>query len=214
MRTYALRSTSKTNKHMKLSGGHILMESLVRNKVDLIFGYPGGAIMPIYDSLYDFGKKIKHVLVRHEQGAVHAAEGYARILGKPGVCFATSGPGATNLVTGIADAMLDSVPIVCITGQVSLSVLGTDAFQETDIVGVTTPITKWNYQVTHAEEIPLAIKRAFNIARTGRPGPTLVDITKNAQFDTFEYSYPKDSNLPGYTIPSDPDESKIKMAAE
>lgn len=199
---------------MKITGAQAVMESLINERVDVIFGYPGGAIMPIYDALFDYGKKIRHILVRHEQGASHAAEGYARILGKPGVCFATSGPGATNLVTGIADAMLDSVPIVCITGQVSLSVLGTDAFQETDIVGVTTPITKWNYQVTHAEEIPLAIKRAFHIARTGRPGPTLVDITKNAQFDTFEYSYPKDVDLPGYRIPSDPDELKIKKAAE
>lgn len=199
---------------MKLSGGHILMESLIRNQVDLIFGYPGGAIMPIYDSLYDFGDKLKHVLVRHEQGAIHAAEGYARILGKPGVCFATSGPGATNLVTGIADAMMDSVPVVCITGQVYSSLLGTDAFQETDVIGVTTPITKWNYQITKAEEVAEIIAKAFFIAQNGRPGPVLIDITKNAQIEKTEFKYPKKISLPSFKIPKSPNISLIKQAAK
>lgn len=198
---------------MKLSGGHILMESLVRNKVDLIFGYPGGAIMPIYDALYDFEKKIKHVLVRHEQGAIHAAEGYARITGKPGVCFATSGPGATNLVTGIADAMMDSVPVVCITGQVFAHLLGSDAFQETDVIGVTTPITKWNYQITKAEEVAETIAKAFYIANTGRPGPVVIDITKNAQIEKVDFKYPKQVILPYFKIAPKPNKSLIKQAA-
>lgn len=198
---------------MKLSGGHILMESLIRNKVDLIFGYPGGAIMPIYDALYDFKKRIKHVLVRHEQGAIHAAEGYARITGKAGVCFATSGPGATNLVTGIADAMMDSVPVVCITGQVYASLLGSDAFQETDVIGVTTPITKWNYQITKAEEIAETMAKAFYIANTGRPGPVVIDITKNAQIEKVDFKYPKDISLPYFKPVPKPNKSQIKQAA-
>lgn len=167
----------------ELSGSQLLLELLIREGVDTIFGYPGGAIMPVYDALYDYQDRLNHILVRHEQGAAHAAEGYARASGRVGVCMATSGPGATNLVTGIADAMLDSVPMVCITGQVGRAFLGTDAFQETDIIGITVPITKWNYQVTSAEELLTIIPKAFAVARSGRPGPVLIDITKNAQFE-------------------------------
>jgi acetolactate synthase-1/2/3 large subunit len=167
----------------EFTGAQLLLELLKRERVDTIFGYPGGAIMPVYDALYDYRDDIQHILVRHEQGAAHAAEGYARASGRVGVCMATSGPGATNLVTGIADAMLDSVPMVCITGQVARSFLGTDAFQETDIIGITVPITKWNYQVTSAEELLTVIPKAFAVARSGRPGPVLIDITKNAQFE-------------------------------
>lgn len=199
---------------MKLSGGQILMESLLKNKVDLIFGYPGGAIMPIYDALFDYEKKIKHVLVRHEQGAIHAAEGYARIKNKPGVVFATSGPGATNLVTGITDAMIDSVPVVCITGQVYANLLGSDAFQEADVIGITTPITKWNYQVTKPEEIAEVVAKAFYIANAGRPGPVLIDITKNAQIEKCEFKYPKEISIPSFKIPGKPNISTIKKAAK
>ena len=167
----------------EFTGAQLLLELLKRDGVDTIFGYPGGAIMPVYDALYDYRDDIQHILVRHEQGAAHAAEGYARASGRVGVCMATSGPGATNLVTGIADAMLDSVPMVCITGQVARSFLGTDAFQETDIIGITVPITKWNYQVTSAGELLTVIPKAFAVARSGRPGPVLIDITKNAQFE-------------------------------
>ena len=173
----------------KMTGGHMLMETLLQEGVKIIFGYPGGAIMPVYDALYDYRKKIHHVLVRHEQGAAHAAEGFARMTGRPGVCLATSGPGATNLITGIADAMMDSVPLVCITGQVAAHLVGTDAFQEADVIGMTTPITKWNYQVTRAEEIGEIMPKAFAIAQSGRPGPVLVDITKNAQAEIATYTY-------------------------
>jgi acetolactate synthase-1/2/3 large subunit len=155
--------------------------------VDTVFGYPGGAIMPIYDALYDFKSKLNHILVRHEQGAIHAAQGFARVSGKTGVVFATSGPGATNLVTGLADALIDSTPLVCITGQVFAHLLGTDAFQETDIINITIPITKWNYQITDAKEIPEILAKAFYLAKTGRPGPVLIDITKNAQLQLFDY---------------------------
>ena len=164
-------------KTKKITGAQAVIECLLEEKVDTLFGYPGGAIMPIYDALYDFKKNINHILVRHEQGATHAAQGYARVSGKTGVCLATSGPGATNLITGIADAQIDSTPLVCITGQVASHLLGTDAFQETDVVGISTPVTKWNVQVTKAEEIPAALAKAFYIARSGRPGPVLVDIT-------------------------------------
>lgn len=170
-----------------LSGAQAVMKALLAEGVEVIFGYPGGAIMPIYDALYDYQDVMRHILVRHEQGAAHAAEGYARLTGKAGVCFATSGPGATNLVTGIADAMMDSVPMVAITGQVAANVLGTDAFQEADVIGITTPVTKWNYQVTNPAEIPEVIHKAFQIAQSGRPGPVLIDITKNAQFELCEY---------------------------
>jgi acetolactate synthase I/II/III large subunit len=171
-----------------VSGSVAVLEALVAEKTDTIFGYPGGAIMPIYDALYDYRQQLNHILVRHEQGAIHAAQGYARSSGKTGVVFATSGPGATNLVTGLADAMIDSTPVVCITGQVFAHLLGTDAFQETDVINITTPVTKWNYQVTDANEIPSVLAKAFYIASTGRPGPVLIDITKNAQLQQFEYS--------------------------
>ncbi len=176
---------------MKITGAEALLKSLLLENVDTIFGYPGGAIMPVYDALYDYTDTLRHILVRHEQAAAHAAEGYARMTGKPGVCFATSGPGATNLVTGIADAMLDSIPVVCITGQVSSPLLGSDAFQEADVIGITTPITKWNYQITDATDIPETIAKAFYIAGTGRPGPVVIDITKDAQLQKTTFSYPK-----------------------
>ncbi len=171
----------------QITGSQAVLEALIHEGVDTIFGYPGGAIMPIYDALYDYNDKLKHILVRHEQGGIHAAQGFARTSGRVGVAFATSGPGATNLVTGLADAMIDSNPIVCITGQVFASLLGTDAFQETDVVNITSPVTKWNYQVTDATEIPAVLAKAFYIARTGRPGPVLIDITKNAQMQLFDY---------------------------
>ncbi|RFZ95327.1 biosynthetic-type acetolactate synthase large subunit [Mucilaginibacter conchicola] len=172
---------------VELTGSEALLEALIVEGVDTIFGYPGGAIMPIYDALYDYSEKLNHILVRHEQGGIHAGQGYARSSGKVGVVFATSGPGATNLVTGLADAQIDSTPLVCITGQVFAHLLGTDAFQETDVINITTPITKWNYQVTDATEIPEVLAKAFYIARSGRPGPVLIDITKNAQIQKFNY---------------------------
>ncbi|TDH28957.1 biosynthetic-type acetolactate synthase large subunit [Segetibacter sp. 3557_3] len=171
----------------KFTGSQAVLEAFIAEGVETIFGYPGGAIMPIYDALYDYNDRLKHILVRHEQGAIHAAQGFARSSGKVGVVFATSGPGATNLVTGLADAMIDSTPLVCITGQVFAHLLGTDAFQETDVLNITTPVTKWNYQVTDAKEIPSVLAKAFHIAKTGRPGPVLIDITKNAQLDKFDY---------------------------
>lgn len=171
-----------------INGSKAVLDALLAESVEIIFGYPGGAIMPIYDAIYDYTDRLQHILVRHEQGGIHAGQGYARTSGKTGVVFATSGPGATNLVTGLADAMIDSTPVVCITGQVFAHLLGTDAFQETDIINITTPVTKWNFQVTEASEIPGALAKAFYIARTGRPGPVLIDITKNAQLQTFEYA--------------------------
>ncbi|MDA3821849.1 MAG: thiamine pyrophosphate-binding protein, partial [Bacteroidales bacterium] len=179
-KTKAEKATKKVVTE-KISGAEAVVRSLLAEGVDTAFGYIGGAIMPVYDALFHYEDKLKHVMVRHEQGAIHAAQGYARIKRRPGVCFTTSGPGATNLVTGLADAMLDSTPLVCITGQVGASLLGTDAFQETDVVSVSLPITKWNYQITSAEEIPEAIAKAFFFANSGRPGPVLLDITKNAQ---------------------------------
>src|SRR5687768_904122 len=171
----------------QISGSVAVLEALIAEGVDTIFGYPGGAIMPIYDALYDYQEKLNHILVRHEQGGIHAGQGYARTSGRVGVVFATSGPGATNLVTGLADAQIDSTPLVCITGQVFAHLLGTDAFQETDVINITTPVTKWNYQVTDATEIPEIIAKAFYIAKSGRPGPVLIDITKNAQIQKFAY---------------------------
>jgi acetolactate synthase-1/2/3 large subunit len=170
---------------VEMTGSEALLDALIIEGVDTIFGYPGGAIMPIYDALYDYKEKLNHILVRHEQGGIHAGQGYARTSGKVGVVFATSGPGATNLVTGLADAQIDSTPLVCITGQVFAHLLGTDAFQETDVINITTPVTKWNYQVTDANEIPEVIAKAFYIAKSGRPGPVLIDITKNAQIQKF-----------------------------
>lgn len=185
-------------KTTKITGAEAVMKSLVAEQVDTIFGYPGGAIMPIYDALYDYESTVKHILVRHEQGAIHAAQGYARTSNKTGVVFATSGPGATNLITGLADALIDSTPLVCITGQVASHLLGTDAFQETDVVGISMPITKWNIQVTKAEEIPAAIAKAFYIAQSGRPGPVLIDITKDAQFGEMEFEYEKCTTIRSY----------------
>ncbi len=171
-----------------ITGSEIVLKSLIAEKVTTIFGYPGGAIMPIYDALYDYNDRLEHILVRHEQGAIHAGQGYARTSGEVGVVFATSGPGATNLVTGLADAMIDSTPLVCITGQVFAHLLGTDAFQETDVINITTPVTKWNYQVTDASEIADTLAKAFYIARSGRPGPVLIDITKNAQIQQVAFT--------------------------
>jgi acetolactate synthase-1/2/3 large subunit len=178
----------------RVSGSVALLEGLIAEGTETIFGYPGGAIMPIYDAIYDYKEKLNHILVRHEQGATHAAQGFARTSGKVGVVFATSGPGATNLVTGLADAQIDSTPMVCITGQVFAHLLGTDAFQETDVINITTPVTKWNYQVTDANEIPAALAKAFYIARSGRPGPVLIDITKNAQIQLFDFEGYKPCN--------------------
>ena len=172
-----------------ITGAEALIKTIIEENVDTIFGYPGGSIIPFYDKLYDYTDQLRHVLVRHEQGAVHAAEGYARATGQVGVCVATSGPGATNFVTGIADAMMDSTPIVCITAQVDAAQLGTNFFQEADMVGITTPITKWNYQISRAEDIPIVIPQAFHIARSGRPGPVLISVTKNAQVEKFRYRY-------------------------
>lgn len=183
----------------QVSGSVAVLEALIAEGVDTIFGYPGGAIMPIYDALYDYQEKLEHILVRHEQGGIHAGQGYARTSGKVGVVFATSGPGATNLVTGLADAMIDSTPLVCVTGQVFAHLLGTDAFQETDVINITTPVTKWNYQVTDATEIPEVMAKAFYIARSGRPGPVLIDITKNAQIQKFDYKgYKKCNHIRSY----------------
>ena len=182
-----------------ISGSQAVLEALIAEGVSTLFGYPGGAIMPIYDALYDYKDKLQHILVRHEQGGIHAAQGFARASGKTGVVFATSGPGATNLVTGLADAMIDSTPLVCITGQVFAHLLGTDAFQETDVINITTPVTKWNYQVTDATEIPTVLAKAFYIAGSGRPGPVLIDITKNAQLQKFDYSgYTKCEHIRSY----------------
>jgi acetolactate synthase-1/2/3 large subunit len=171
----------------QLTGSQAVLEACIAEGVNTIFGYPGGAIMPIYDALYDYKEKLQHILVRHEQGGIHAGQGFARTSGKVGVVFATSGPGATNLVTGLADAMIDSTPLVCITGQVFAHLLGTDAFQETDVINITMPVTKWNYQITDAEEIPTVMAKAFYLARSGRPGPVLIDISKNAQLQKFDY---------------------------
>ncbi|MEI8109924.1 MAG: biosynthetic-type acetolactate synthase large subunit [Chitinophagia bacterium] len=180
-------ATIQPAKSTTISGSKAVLEALIAEGVHTIFGYPGGAIMPIYDALYDYHERLKHILVRHEQGGIHAAQGFARSSGEVGVVFATSGPGATNLVTGLADAMIDSTPVVAITGQVFAHLLGTDAFQETDVINITSPVTKWNYQVTDANEIPAVLAKAFYIAKSGRPGPVLIDITKNAQLQQFDY---------------------------
>ena len=200
-------------KNNKISGAEAVIRCLLEEGVDLVYGYPGGAIMPVYDELYKFQDQLHHVLVRHEQGATHAAQGFARATGKVGVAIATSGPGATNLVTGIADAQIDSTPMVCITGQVGKHLLGSDAFQETDIIGISTPVTKWNYQITEASEIPEIMAKAFYIARSGRPGPVLIDITKNAQFDEIEFSYKKCTNIRSYNPKPTLNLEKVKEAA-
>ena len=186
------------NKSINISGAEAVIRCLIEEGVDLIYGYPGGAIMPIYDELYKFQDKLNHVLTRHEQGATHAAQGYSRVSGKVGVVTATSGPGATNLVTGIADAQIDSTPMVCITGQVASHLLGSDAFQETDIIGISTPVTKWNCQITKAVDIPKVLAKAFYIAKSGRPGPVLIDITKDAQFEMMDFHYEKCYSVRSY----------------
>ena len=181
-----------------ISGSEAIVRCLIEEGTEIIYGYPGGAIMPVYDELFKYQDKIHHVLSRHEQGATHSAQGYARISGKVGVAIATSGPGATNLITGIADAQIDSTPMVCITGQVFSHLLGSDAFQETDIVGISTPVTKWNCQVTKAEDIPAVMAKAFFIAKSGRPGPVLVDVTKDAQLEKLDFSYEKCTKVRSY----------------
>jgi len=198
----------------KITGAEAVVKCLLEEEANLIYGYPGGAIMPIYDELYKYQDKLQHVLTRHEQGATHAAQGFARATGKVGVAMATSGPGATNLITGIADAQIDSTPIVCITGQVARHLLGSDAFQETDIIGISTPVTKWNYQITKAEEIPEVMAKAFYIARSGRPGPVLIDITKNAQLEEFEFSYQKCKGIRSYKPKPTIDNKKVQEAAD
>ncbi len=197
-----------------ITGAEAVVKSLIEEGIDCIYGYPGGAIMPVYDQFYSYQDQIKHILTRHEQGAIHSAQGYARATGKVGACIATSGPGATNLITGIADAMIDSTPLVVITGQVHHHLLGSDAFQETDVVGISMPITKWNVQVTKAEDIPDAIAKAFYIAKSGRPGPVLVDITKNAQFGELDYSYTKCTGIRSYSIAQEPTDESIVAAAK
>ena len=211
--------TSKQKEYLeqpkeRISGSEAIVRCLLAEGVEVLYGYPGGAIMPVYDELYKYEGKINHVLTRHEQCAAHAAQGYARISGKVGVAMATSGPGATNLITGIADAQIDSTPIVCITGQVPSHLLGSDAFQETDIVGISTPVTKWNHQITKASQIPEVIARAFYIARSGRPGPVLIDITKDAQFEEFDFQYKKCTGVRSYKPVPEIDKNSITAAAE
>ena len=215
MDTQTIKTAQKSTKATeRISGSEAIVRCLIEEGVDIIYGYPGGAIMPVYDELYKYQDKIHHVLTRHEQGATHSAQGYARISGKVGVAMATSGPGATNLITGIADAQIDSTPMVCITGQVPSHLLGSDAFQETDIVGISTPVTKWNCQVTRAEDIPAAIAKAFYIAKSGRPGPVLVDITKDAQFNEFDFSYEKCTKVRSYNPVPKTDITKVEAAAQ
>jgi len=209
------KGKKKTRKQKKeiIKGAEAVIRCLLAEQVDTIFGYPGGAIMPVYDALYDYEDKLKHILVRHEQGASHAAQGYARVTGKTGVAMATSGPGATNMITGIADAKIDSTPIVCITGQVAHHLLGSDAFQETDVVGISIPVSKWNYQITKAEEIPEIFAKAFYIANSGRPGPVLIDITKNAQIEKMEFHYEKCEKIRSYTPIPILDNKSVEEAA-
>jgi acetolactate synthase-1/2/3 large subunit len=205
--------TEKLMKKTKISGAEAVIKCLLEEGVNLVYGYPGGAIMPVYDELFKYKSQLHHVLTRHEQGATHAAQGFARVTGKTGVVFATSGPGATNIVTGIADAQIDSTPMVCITGQVSSHLLGSDAFQETDIIGISTPVTKWNYQITKASEIPEILAKAFYIAKSGRPGPVLVDITKDAQFEEVDFSYKKCEKIRSYKAIPKLNIEKIQEAA-
>ncbi len=208
------KKEANSSTKIKISGAEAIIHCLLAEGVEILYGYPGGAIMPVYDELYKFQDKLTHILTRHEQGATHAAQGYARVTGRVGVAIATSGPGATNLITGLADAQIDSTPMVCITGQVARHLLGSDAFQETDIIGISTPVTKWNYQVTRAEEIPEIMAKAFYIAKSGRPGPVLIDITKNAQFDELEFSYEHCTGIRSYKPVPTPDESAIDAAAK
>ncbi len=206
--------TQPVGEKVKTSGADAVLRSLVAEGVELIFGYPGGAIMPVYDALYHYTDRIHHVLNRHEQGAIHAAQGFARATGEVGVVIATSGPGATNLITGIADAMIDSTPLVCITGQVGSNLLGSDAFQETDIISISMPATKWNYQVTKAEDIPMALAKAFYIAKSGRPGPVLIDITKDAQFNQLDFEYKKCESIRSYKPVPEVQPEAIQAAVE
>jgi acetolactate synthase-1/2/3 large subunit len=215
MKTLEKQNTEMLTENQQVSGSFAVIDALLKENVATVFGYPGGAIMPIYDALFDFKNQLNHILVRHEQGAIHAAQGLSRVSGETGVVFATSGPGATNLVTGLADAMIDSTPLVCITGQVFAHLLGTDAFQETDIVNITSPVTKWNYQITDASEIPAVLAKAFYIAKSGRPGPVLIDITKNAQLQIFDYKgYQKCEFVRSYKPQPDIRISYIEQAAE
>lgn len=213
MSNMKFKQAVQTQKQL-LTGAQAIVNTLIEEGVEHIFGYPGGAIMPVYDALYDVEDKLHHILARHEQGAVHAAQGYARSSGKVGVCMATSGPGATNLITGIADAQIDSTPIVCITGQVPSHLLGTDAFQETDIVGISTPVTKWNYQITKVEEITEVLAKAFYIAKSGRPGPVLIDITKDVQFQTTDYHYTPFTGMRSYCPVPSVDPNKVDKAVK
>ncbi|GJM31377.1 MAG: acetolactate synthase [Saprospiraceae bacterium] len=206
--------TPEVEKTERINGAEAVLRCLLEENVDTIFGYPGGAIMPVYDELYHYEDRLKHILPRHEQGAIHAAEGYARVTRKIGVCMATSGPGATNLMTGLGDAILDSTPLVCITGQVPSDLLGSDAFQETDVINCTMPVTKWNYQITKASDIPEVFAKAFFIANSGRPGPVVIDITKNAQIEELEFHYHKRSFIRSYHPQPTLDPEDLKAAAK
>lgn len=209
-----LQKEEKWTRKGRITGAEAVLRCFLEEGVDTIFGYPGGAIMPVYDALYHYQERLKHILPRHEQGAIHAAEGYARVTRKTGVCMATSGPGAMNLMTGLADAILDSTPLVCITGQVYSSLLGSDAFQETDVVNCTMPVTKWNYQITKAEEIPAVFAKAFYIANSGRPGPVVIDITKDAQLNELDFEYKKRTFIRSYHPMPKPSKSSLEKAAK
>jgi len=198
----------------RLTGAEILLESLIAEGVDTVFGYPGGSIITVYDKMYQYGDRLRHVLVRHEQGAIHAAQGYARATGRPGVVIVTSGPGATNVITGVADAMVDSTPVIVITGQVGNAMLGTDAFQETDVVGMTGPIDKWTYQIRKPEEVAPAVAKAFHIAATGRPGPVVLDFTRDAQVGVSWLEYRKCTHIRSYSLPAPADPQAIEAAAQ
>lgn len=198
----------------RLTGAEILLESLIAEGVDTVFGYPGGSIITVYDKMYSYQDRLKHILVRHEQGAIHAAQGYARATGRPGVVIVTSGPGATNVITGVADAMVDSTPVIVIAGQVGNASLGTDAFQETDVVGMTGPIDKWTYQIRRPEDVAPAVAKAFHIASTGRPGPVVLDFTKDAQVGVGWFEYEKCDHIRSYALPAPADEAALDAAAE
>lgn len=208
------KKKNKAKTATRISGAEAILRCLIEEDARTIFGYPGGAIMPVYDVLYNYQEEIQHVLPRHEQGAIHAAQGFARVTRQTGVCMATSGPGATNLITGLGDAVLDSTPLVCITGQVFSKLLGSDAFQETDVVGCTMPVTKWNYQITKAEEIPTVFAKAFYIANSGRPGPVVIDITKDAQLEMMDFHYEKRNFIRSYHPLPILDEEKLREAAK
>jgi len=214
MTTKEKETRRSKQQNVEITGSEAVIRSLIEEGTEIIFGYPGGQIMPVYDALYDYQNALRHILTRHEQGAVHAAQGYARVTGKTGVCLVTSGPGATNLITGIADAMIDSTPLVCISGQVASLLLGSDAFQESDVIGISMPVTKWNYQITSADEIPSIIAKAFYIAASGRPGPVLIDITKDAQFGKLKYKYAKCHKIRSYVPEFPVNKDKLNQASE